>query len=257
LRHVSEHEIRASPSFDPRLLEESVCGLAQTPVEQRHASALVYDAYLERGLIAPSPRRRYLGASGDVAVLVLSRRGTVVGTVAMIEDRAGGLPADEIYPAELQALRRAGRRFVEIGMLAVDRTIRKTGATLLLSIAALRLASASGASDAVITVHPAAEAYYQALRFERHGDVRTYPGLSADAATIFMHLDTTQFAARGLADASALALAPYPRHIFQPLPIGDLSPPARARAIAARAAWLVEDSATDGNQRLPARKRLA
>jgi len=93
---VSDHEIRASPSFDPSLLAETVCRLAETPAEQRQASALVYDAYLERGLIAPSPRRRYLGASGDVAVLVLSRRGTVVGTVAMIADRPGGLPADAV-----------------------------------------------------------------------------------------------------------------------------------------------------------------
>jgi hypothetical protein len=252
---VSDHEIRASPSFDPSLLAEAVCRLAETPAEQRQASALVYDAYLERGLIAPSPRRRYLGASGDVAVLVLSRRGTVVGTVAMIADRPGGLPADAVYPTEMQALRRTGRCIAEVSMLVVDRASRKTGAALLLSVAALRLARASSVPDVVITVHPAAEAHFRTtLLFERHGDVRTYPGLSADAATILMHVDTTQFAGAGP------ALAPYPGHLVQPLPIGDLSPPARARAIAARAAWLVEAGATDAtddSQRSPARILLA
>jgi hypothetical protein len=241
-RQVSDQQIRAALSFDPVLLEESVCALAETSAELRQASAVVHDAYLERGLIASSPRRLYLGAPGDVAVLVLSRRGEVVGTVAMIADRAGGgLPVDEIYPTEMQALRDHGRSFVEIGMLAVDRAARKTGAALLLSVAAHRLARTCDATDMVIAVHPATEAYYRAtMLFERHGDVRTYPGLSADAATILMHLDLTGFAERArerFGTGPSLA-NPYHLNVIRPLPIGDLSPAARARASAARAAWL-------------------
>ena len=228
---------------------------AETSAELSDASALVHDAYLERGLIASSPRRRYLGAPGHVAVLVLSRRGRVVGTVAMIGDRGGsGLPVDEIYPAEMQALRGRGGTFVEVGMLAVDRAARKTGAALLLSVAAHRLAHASGATDVVIAVHPDSEAYYRAtMLFERHGDVRTYPGLSADAATILMHVDVARFAdrARERFGAEPELANPYHLCVVHPLPIGDLSRASRARASAARATWL------DDSQRSFAREGVA
>lgn len=239
---MSDQQITATLNFDPLLLEASVCALAETSAELRQASALVYDAYLERGLIASSPRRLYFGPPGDIAVLVVSRRGVAVGTVAMIAERArAGLPVDEIYPTEMQALRGRGRCFVEIGMLAVDRTARKTGAALLLSVAAYRLARACGATDIVITAHPDTEAYYRAtMLYERHGDVRSYPGLSADAATILMHLDVTRFADRARArfGVEPSLANPYHLGVVHPLPIGDLSPAARARAITARAAWL-------------------
>jgi hypothetical protein len=251
---VSDQQIRATLRFDPVVLEEFVCGFAETSAELRQASALVHDAYLERGLIASSPRRLYLGTPGDVAVLVLSGRGGVVGTVAMIADRGAGLPVDEIYPTEMQALRGPGRFFVEVGMLAVDRTVRRTGAALLLSIGAHRLARACGATDIVITVHPATEAYYRAtMLFERHGDVRTYPGLSANAATILMHLDVTGFADRARERFGTEPSLANPHHlnVVRPLPIGDLSPAARARASAARAAWF------DDSQRSLAREGVA
>ena len=244
LLHEETNKIRAALSIEPWLLADSVCALADDEAEHQQASALVHDAYVERGLIAPSPRRLHLGVAGarpDLGVLVLSRRGAVVGTVALITERDGRLPADDLFPAQMLALRRRGRSFIEVGMLAVDGAARKTGAALVLSIAALRLTRQIGATDVVVAIHPAAEAYYRAaMMFERHGDVRAYPGLSAKAATILMHHDVNRFARRALADfGAAPSLAnPYHLHFVVPLPLGDFSPAARARSAAARAAWL-------------------
>jgi hypothetical protein len=236
---------RAAASLDPRALGGARCRFAADADDHRRAAALVHEAYVERGLRAPSPDGLHLGAAGhraDLAVLLLADGDDVRGTMTLIPDHDEGFPADRLFPVELAALRRGGgRRLVEVALFAVPNAARGTGVALILAVAMMRLARALAATDIVIQVHPSSEGYYrEVLAFRRLGEVRPYPGLSERAATALLHHDIVGFDAAGEAafgDARGLE-NPYHLVARLPIPADDLSPAALDASRAARAAWL-------------------
>lgn len=107
--------------------------------EMLAAYGLVYDCYLERGYVAPSPQRvrtTFYNLLPDTATFVLSRRKTlaadpggrpaglpsgddqIIGTVSVALDSEYGLPLAETFPEQLRHLRTRGRRVAEAIMLA-------------------------------------------------------------------------------------------------------------------------------------------
>jgi len=158
-------------------------GVAQTLDEVLAAWRLVYSAYLRSGLIDPNPFELHTTprAVGPHTAVIIARLGdVVVGTLSAMLDNPGGLPLDAVYPAELAALRREGRRLMELGLFADRREQLSRSLGTLLEM--MRLATYFGIyndrTDAVIGVHPRhAPFYVRYLAFNVIGQQSTHPGV--------------------------------------------------------------------------------
>jgi len=157
--------------------------------ELEQAFRLVYASYLQRGYIEPNPaevRLSLFNAFPTTVTFVSVLEGTVIATVSLVPDTPVGLPMDEVYHEEVQALRDEGRRLAEVTMLADRRRkLRRTLPMLLFMMkrvfdyATLVLR----ANDLCITVNPRHEAYYERyLLFRSLGALRTYPSVRDNPA---------------------------------------------------------------------------
>ena len=156
---------------------------AKTWREVEAAWRLVYDAYLARGIIEQNPQQIHTApcASGThTCVIYRSTRGEIVSTMTTIRDSSWGLPLDQPMGDRLDALRLAGRRLVEVGMLA-DRRIapgRSVRTLFELMRWAVHFALHEQADDIVIGVHPRHVGFYvRAFGMEIISPTRQYEGL--------------------------------------------------------------------------------
>ncbi len=91
--------------------------LAGSHDSRRAASVLVQQRYATRGY-----RTATVDARPDVWTFAAYDEGRLAGTVSLRLDSPAGLAADELYRAELDAIRSDGRRVCEFTRLAVDTT---------------------------------------------------------------------------------------------------------------------------------------
>lgn len=167
--------------------------MAKTVGEYVTSMGLVYDGYVDRGIMAPHEARvrmtPYLALPSTV-IFVAMEKGEVAGTLSLVKDGPLGLPMQKIYAQEVQAVRDEGRVVAEVGALCVANGKRGTGIPFLLYktmwLAATRLL---GVDDLMIAVHPdAADLYCASLQFERVGPVRSYPTLERSASAVALRL---------------------------------------------------------------------
>ena len=162
---------------------------ASSREEFEYAFRLVYSSYLQRQYVAPDSSEIRLGIHNmlpETVTFVGLIRGEVIATVTVLADSPIGLPMDEIYPDETQALRDSGRTVSEVTMLADRRLeIRRTLPMLLnlmkhvFDYATLVLK----ANDLCITINPRHEAFYRRyLLFADMGEERTYPSVQNNPA---------------------------------------------------------------------------
>ncbi|MEW6488130.1 MAG: GNAT family N-acetyltransferase [Thermodesulfobacteriota bacterium] len=159
------------------------------------AYALLYNCYLERGLIRPNRaglRYTHYNLLPESATFVAKAGEEVIATLsAIIETRAFGVPMSEVYADELEGLRTQGFRFAEGSGLAVDPAYRPIGMHLVMNLVkmAITYARKLGASYATIACHPRhARFYRQVFLFQEFGERRTY-GAVNDAPAVALGLD--------------------------------------------------------------------
>jgi len=151
--------------------------------------------------------RGYVGAERDQADLTLyhilpatrtilvKALGRVLATVTFVPESPLGLPAEEIFAAELAPLRVEGRHLAELSALAVEDQIRiedRPNLTRWLFHAVETLVRGQGRiDDLVITVNPRHEAFYiRRLGFERLAGPRPHPKVQgADAVLMRLRAD--------------------------------------------------------------------
>ncbi len=161
-----------------------------SPERRRSATVLVEKMYGWRGykLSGDATLARQEGAL-TITGLVYGNDGLPVGTATLRFDGPGGLLADELYPAELDRLRREGRRLVEYSRLAIDRGFvdsRKVVAALMNVF--YTFAKADGFTDAIIEVNPRHVDYYVSrANFVCIGEERHCPRVNAPA--VLLRLD--------------------------------------------------------------------
>jgi len=104
----------------------------------------------------------------------------------MIPDTPIGLPMDEIYHDEVQALRDGGRRLVEVTMLADRRLSVSRSLAMVLALMKLVFDYATlslKSTDLCITVNPHHDKFYhEYLLFTPLGGLRAYPSVSGNPA---------------------------------------------------------------------------
>ena len=203
LRALSEDQAEPAPAW------KSPCDSAESAYRFRvactistreHAYRLAFQSYRNCGYVdSTSPSNVPAADSEDLLVTPFDSlpgtatflgedlQGRPAGTATAITDSPFGLPCDEIYSVELDALREQGRRPVEISRLVIDQAHARSkelmiGLFNMLSVYTRRL---SGGTDLVIEVNPRHAAFYlRLLGFEALGPERPCPRVQGAPAVL-------------------------------------------------------------------------
>ena len=170
-------------------IEELDFHVAHSREELERAFRLVYRTYLRAGYLEAHPSEVRFGPHNFLPAtrtFVATLRNEVVATVTLVFDSPLGVPMESIYKAELEALRHAGRRLVEVTMLADRRSIGPRTLPIVLRLTKILFDFArdqNPSDDLVIAVHPHHVAFYKRfLYFEALGPLRSYAGVRGNPA---------------------------------------------------------------------------
>ncbi len=162
---------------------------ALSRAELESAYELVYQNYRTRDYIPANTsglRLTIFNAFPSTVTLVGVIHDEVIATVSVIPDTPVGLPMDEIYHDEVQALRDAGRRLIEVTMLADRRLSVRRSLEMVLALMKLVFDYATlslKSTDLCITVNPHHDKFYhEYLLFTPLGGLRAYPSVSGNPA---------------------------------------------------------------------------
>jgi hypothetical protein len=153
--------------------------------------------YVLSGFMKPQPSGMRIGIYNLVPgtrTSVAIANGKVVSCMSYIADSPLGLPMDQIYGGELNALRRAGRRPVEISGYATKPQYAGKGPRIFLNL--ISNLSAHGIVDKIddfcIAINPAHRRFYEkTLFYEVFGDLKTYDSVNdAPAYALRLKMET-------------------------------------------------------------------
>ncbi len=188
----AEKEPQSTPQRSER------CGLSFQVAERLDdvlaAWELVYHAYRRISLVDANEQELHtvpqaVGEHSTVIIGSLDRQ--VVSTLTMIHDSIRGLPLDCVYREQLDTLRGAGKRLMEVGLFADRREqmTRSLPAVLEMMRYVFWRSQFSEHHDIVAGVHPHHAAFYQKyFGFEIAGPETVHPTVK-DHAVVFLHLD--------------------------------------------------------------------
>ena len=169
IRHaIYRQMVECNPTPDPRLTLK----IAETSEELRACFALLHDAYVGEGFMKPSPnglRVTPYHALPTTTTLCAKWDGEVVGTISLVREGVFGFPLQEAFV--LTEVRSRPGQLAEVSALAVHRSFRKTGGTILFPLMKFMYQYGGGIFDTrhlLIAVNPnRIELYESLLLFER------------------------------------------------------------------------------------------
>jgi GNAT superfamily N-acetyltransferase len=160
--------IDCDPDPDPRL----ALAIAETRADLEACFALLHDAYVASGFMAPQPsglRVTPYHALPTTTTLCAKFDGEVVGTLSLIREGVFGFPLQSAF--DLGAVRAREGRIAEVSALAVHPRFRKTGGAVLFPLMKFMYEYCTQYFDTrhlVIAVNPDRIELYEALLlFER------------------------------------------------------------------------------------------
>ena len=168
--------------------------MARTLDDVVEAWELVYFAYRRSALIDANPFQLHTPsqAVGPSTLVMTGRLGYMpANTLSAYLDSPAALPLDTVYAEELGALRKLGRRLMEIGLFADRRDHVQRSARGLLELMRFMFffARHNDVDDVVIGIHPNHAPFYKRMfAFEPLGKVRRYPAVN-DAAVTLLRVD--------------------------------------------------------------------
>jgi hypothetical protein len=164
--------------------------VAADRTSRRRAYALAHRVYHGRGYVPACDEMIVSPFDSDpntLTLLATDENGREAATITLVFDGDKGLPCDEIYATELNALRAQRRRLVEVTRLAIDESHQRSKVLLLrlfnfIYIFAQRV---KGFDDFVIEVNPRHVNYYRRLLlFEEAGPQRPCPRVQGAPAQL-------------------------------------------------------------------------
>ena len=186
--------------------------MADSPGQRNKATMLIKSMYSWRGYatehIATLPH------NPNCIALEASTEDKMFGTLSVGLDSADGLLADSLYQAEIDILRRMGRRVCEISKLAFNpQYSSKEAIASLFHLAYIYAHNIYQRTDLLIEVNPRHVSFYQRrLGFQQIGELRTCPRVDAPAILLHVALDygAKQIAKyAGSRDPNGKSLYPY------------------------------------------------
>ena len=172
--------------------------------EKKRAWALVYWNYDEKGYTREGRCQdglwfNYHDLFSDTITFLGRRNGLDAATLTIISDSSMKLPADSGYGDTLDALRKKGRRLVEVSSLACRENTKRAGLEDVKQLLKLAFWSAyviKNATDFVITINPRHALFYErVLLFDRLEKRSRYERVSG-APAVLLRLDLTTAHAR-------------------------------------------------------------
>lgn len=140
-----------------------------------------HQAYEKSGIVEPVKDGLWVtlhDALPETTTLIAEdRHGNLAGALTIVFDSPIGLPADSLFPAEMNSIRKTDSRICELISFGTSETMRASVKILagLLYSSYLFALHARKATDFVITVHERYERFYCSnLLFSRKGPVRSY-----------------------------------------------------------------------------------
>ncbi|WP_243361493.1 N-acyl amino acid synthase FeeM domain-containing protein [Fundidesulfovibrio terrae] len=172
------------------LLDRPSIKIAETLDEYAQAFKVLHDVYLASGYLRQShPSGMHYSVHHllpKTCVFVFKTYLTVLSTMSFIPDTPRfGLPMDSLYRQELDGLRNAGRKVVELGSLATTRHRCWQNLMVFLSKAVFQYALATGTDDLCIMVNPKHVRFYESIfLFQPFGEERHYETVGAPAVAM-------------------------------------------------------------------------
>lgn len=169
--------------------------IAEKYTEWEGAFRLLYEVYFDAGyVVEPVPSKIMFGLHhfhANTVVFIANFSDTPVSTLTQFFDNpVFGLPSDQIYKKELDALRAEGRIISEIGGLATRKKFRWQNLLLHLCQAMYWHSRSRKVDDLCIAVNPKHVSYYKTVfLFETIGPITFHPGVHAPAVLMRLNLD--------------------------------------------------------------------
>jgi len=182
--------------------------IVETVDECVAAAQLVYREYLKRNYIRPNAHQIKLSTYHvlpTTATFIARhlRTKAIVATVTLVQDSPLGLPMDEVYKPELDALRHGGHRLAEATMLALDSELfsRSTftlfhGQKMFLVLRLFKVMfdyvrSSTPVTELVACFNPKHQPLYDFLQLEPLGGLRAYHSAN-DHPALASHFNVAQ-----------------------------------------------------------------
>lgn len=162
--------------------------------KRQRAYALAHRVYHKRGYVESGDGMVVSPYDADprtLTLLAVDDQGRDAATLTLVFDSENGLPSDEIYSAELQALRAQGRRLVEVTRFAVseEHQYLKSLLVRLFDFVYVFARRVKNCDDFVIEVNPRHAPYYRRLlSFTEVGPERPCPRVHG-APAVLLRLD--------------------------------------------------------------------
>jgi hypothetical protein len=177
-------------------IDKPAIKIAETTEELFNAFRLVYNEYQDQGYIKKSHplaiQYNIHNFLPKTCVFIFQSFRDVVSTISYIPDSPlFGLPLDSLYREEVDALRKQGRKVVEIGSLATEKSLRGRNVVMYLYKAIIHYALMTGASDLCLTVNPKHVRFYADIMLcDQIGEEKYYPWVDAPAVLMRANFDT-------------------------------------------------------------------
>ncbi|MCP4602595.1 MAG: hypothetical protein GY847_19120 [Proteobacteria bacterium] len=168
---------------------------AVTATELKEAYGLVHDIFMEKGYILPYRSRmrvRPWETSPDTATFVSKIDDDIVGVFSAIADSEDlGLPSDESFQAEIDALRGKGTRICELSSQAIAPSYRHSPICTELMRCAFAHALHIGSTDLICAVSPETKGFFELIGFVQIGKVKNN-SKDIDDPVVIMRLPDVQ-----------------------------------------------------------------
>ena len=150
-----------SPAVDRVEVEGVVFQVAGNVEQRRRAFRLVYDAYVQSGLMRETPQRMRIlpqHLHAETAVFLATQNDQILCTASLVRDNPDGLPMESLYGSEVRERRRLGLNLSEVSCLASHRELisHRQMLTLITRMIAIlgSYAHFHGVDRVLIAVHP-------------------------------------------------------------------------------------------------------
>jgi hypothetical protein len=168
--------------------------VADNQCERAGAFGLVYQAYVQAGLMRPNVFEMRVMPHhllATTATFVARRGSQVIGTVSLVGDGRLGLPLDRVYGHEVDRLRDPSTWLGEVSSLASAMAPADLSFHIVIGLMRLmaQFARRHGLEHLLVAVHPRhARFYRRAMGFKTLGTERPYPSVRNRPA-VALHLD--------------------------------------------------------------------
>lgn len=183
------------PIEDPRNSETRYSiRVAADRASREKAYRLAYEVYEQKGYASDHTAKWIVGHHDarldTLTLLVEDNQGKAIATASLVSDGPEGLPSDAIFSEELNALRKTGRKIVEVTRLAIAEEHQHVRSILLRLINFLFIyeLEIQHATDVVIEVNPRHAGFYKRfVLFNEVGPARSCPRVKG-APAVLLHL---------------------------------------------------------------------